>query len=76
MAIATLAAVVFSSCVSKKKYMELEEDYNNTRSNLQQTQMEKEQLEERLGNIEERVVDYNARINALRDESNSKARDE
>lgn len=67
-----LAAAMLTSCVSKKKYVELEEDYQNTRSNLQRTQMEKEQLEERLGAIEARVADYNAKINTLRDESDQK----
>ncbi|GHA31074.1 flagellar motor protein MotB [Salinimicrobium marinum] len=67
-----LAATMLTSCVSKKKYVALEDDYNSARSNLQQTQMEKEQLEERLGAIEERVADYNARINSLRDENNEK----
>ena len=67
-----LAAATLTSCVSKKKYVALEEDYNNTRSNLQQTQMENEQLEEKLGAIEERVADYNARINSLRNENNQR----
>lgn len=67
-----LAATMLTSCVSKKKYVALEDDYNSAQSNLQQTQMEKEQLEERLGAIEERVADYNARINSLRDENNQK----
>jgi chemotaxis protein MotB len=64
-----LAATVLTSCVSKKKYVALEEDYNNTRSNLQQTQVEKERLEERLNAIEQRVADYNARINSLTEDN-------
>ncbi len=70
--VTVLAAALLTSCVSKKKYVELEEDYQNTRSNLQRTQVEKEELEERLGAIEERVADYNARINTLRDENAQK----
>lgn len=70
--VTVLAAAMLTSCVSKKKYVALEEDYNNTRSNLQRTQMEKEQLEERLGAIEERVADYNARINSLRAENDER----
>lgn len=61
-----------SSCVSKKKYVALEEDYNDTRSNLQRTQVEKEELEERLGVIENRVADYNERINSLTEENEQK----
>lgn len=69
LAVTVLAGAMLTSCVSKKKYVALEEDYNESRSNLQEVQMEKEQLEERLGAIEERVADYNARINSLRDEN-------
>ena len=64
-----MAATVLTSCVSKKKYVALEEDYNNTRSNLQQTQVEKERLEDRLNAIEQRVADYNARINSLTEDN-------
>ena len=69
LSVTVLAATVLTSCVSKKKYVALEEDYNNTRSNLQQTQVEKERLEERLNAIEERVADYNARINSLTEDN-------
>ena len=72
LAVTVLAATMLTSCVSKKKYVALENDYNNTRSNLQQTQMEKEELEEKLSAIEERVADYNAKINTLRDENDEK----
>lgn len=70
--VTVLAATMLTSCVSKKKYVALEEDYNNTRSNLQQTQLEKEELEERLNAIEQRVADYNAKINSLTEESDQK----
>ena len=49
-------AVITSSCVSKKKYVELEDQYNNTRSNLVKTQMEKEEIEAKYAKIEERVA--------------------
>lgn len=67
-----MAATTLTSCVSKKKYVALEEDYNTTRSNLQQTQVEKEELERRLNAIEERVSDYNAKINSLTEENEQK----
>lgn len=70
--VTVLAASMLTSCVSKKKYVALEEDYNQTRSSLQKTQVEKEELEERLGAIEERVSDYNAKINSLKDENDQK----
>lgn len=59
-------AVLTSSCVSKKKYVELEQRYNDTRGNLQRTALEKEQLEAKFAKIESRVDDYNKKINSLR----------
>lgn len=54
-----------TSCVSKKKYIALEEQYNNTKGNLQKTTLEKEQLEAKFSKIEERVTSYNEKINSL-----------
>lgn len=62
-----LSAAMFTSCVSKKKYTELESELNDTRSNLQRTAMEKEEAESRLAAIESRVADYNARIASLQE---------
>ena len=70
--VTVVAATMLTSCVSKKKYVALEEDYNTTRSNLQQTQVEKEELEQRLNAIEQRVADYNAKINSLTEENDQK----
>lgn len=70
--VTVVAATMLTSCVSKKKYVALEEDYNNTRSNLQQTQVEKEELERQLDAIEARVSDYNAKINSLTEENDQK----
>lgn len=72
LAVTVLAATMFTSCVSKKKYTELETNYNNTRSELQQAQVENEELEGKLSAIEERVSDYNAKINSLKDENDQK----
>lgn len=72
LSVTILSAGLLTSCVSKKKYVELEENYNDTRSNLQKTQVEKEELEGKLNAIEERVADYNAKINTLKDESDQK----
>lgn len=71
-AVLILGAAFLTSCVSKKKYVTLEEDYNQTRSSLQKTQVEKEELESELNAIEQRVADYNSRINSLRDDSRNK----
>ena len=70
--VTVLSAGLLTSCVSKKKYVELEENYNDTRSSLQKTQVENEELEGKLNAIEERVADYNAKINSLKDESDKK----
>ncbi|XKX07262.1 OmpA family protein [Tenacibaculum maritimum] len=56
-----------TSCVSKKKYVALEENYNNTRGTLQKTTLEKEALEKKFAKIEKRVENYNKKINSLRD---------
>jgi len=57
--------VLTSSCVSKKKYVELEGQYNDTRSSLAKTQLEKEEIETKYAKIEERVANYNAKIQSL-----------
>ena len=53
------------SCVSKKKYVELEGQYNETRSTLTKTQVEKEEIEAKYAKIEERVASYNTKIQSL-----------
>ncbi len=58
-------AALLGSCVSKKKYVELEQDLSNTKGELQQTTLEKEELEAKFAKIEKRVVEYNSRINSL-----------
>ncbi len=66
-----LLALTMVSCVSKKKYVELEQKYNNTKGNLQKTTLEKEQLEAKFAKIEKRVDDYNQKINSLKDVNES-----
>ena len=58
-------AFLLTSCVSKKKYVELEGQYNDTRSTLAKTQLEKEEIEAKYAKIEERVTNYNAKIKSL-----------
>ena len=57
--------VLTSSCVSKKKYVELEGQYNSTRSSLAKTQLEKEEIESKYAKIDERVANDNAKIQSL-----------
>ncbi|WP_310992016.1 OmpA/MotB family protein [Aequorivita marina] len=64
-----------SSCVSKKKYVELENQYNDTRTTLAKTQLEKEEIEAKYAKIEDRVADYNSKIQSLTDSNNSRLQD-
>ena len=66
-----LLAVTMTSCVSKKKYVELEQKYNDTRGNLQKTTLEKEELEAKFAKIEQRVDNYNQKINSLKNVNES-----
>lgn len=56
-----------ASCVSKKKYTELQGELYSTQVELANTTTEKERLEEQFARIEARVAEYNAKINSLRD---------
>jgi len=65
-------SLMATSCVSKKKYVELENRYNDTRSTLTKTQMEKEEIEAKYAKIEDRVADYNSKIRSLSDSNNER----
>jgi chemotaxis protein MotB len=60
---------LLTSCVSKKKYVALEEQLSNTQTTLHRTAVEKQELERRFALIEQRVANYNERINSLRETS-------
>lgn len=62
------AVAIMSSCVSKKKYTELQNDHEQTRSELMQTRTEKEELESQINQIEMRVERYNSKIASLQTE--------
>lgn len=70
--VSLLSIGMLSSCVSKKKYVELEDQLSNTQSNLQRTTMEKEEAQRKLDAIEARVADYNAKINSLQETNNER----
>lgn len=61
-----LGAGLMVSCVSKKKYTELESNLFKTQTELATTSQEKAELEEKMTIIEGRVAEYNNRINSLR----------
>ena len=63
-----ITAVVLSSCVSKKKYMALEQENGEIKSQLSKTRVEKEDLEHKFAKIQARVDAYNAKINSLNED--------
>ena len=70
--ITVLAVVLMSSCVSKKKYVALQEENGQIKSELTKTTVEKEELEAKFAEIQERVEDYNTKISSLTEENNAR----
>lgn len=66
-----LSALVFASCVSKKKYVALETEKGQLLSELTKTRVEKEDLEAKFEAIQVRVDEYNKKINSLSDLNSS-----
>ncbi len=66
-----LVALTFS-CVSKKKYMALEQENGEIKSELQKTKVAKEDLEAKFDKIQSRVDAYNSKIASLKQENDSK----
>ncbi|MCO4822976.1 MAG: flagellar motor protein MotB [Flavobacteriaceae bacterium] len=64
-----VASATVISCVSKKKYVALETENSAIKSELQKTQVEKEDLEAKFSAIQARVDDYNTKISSLSDEN-------
>ena len=67
-----LSAILLSSCVSKKKYVALETENGQLKSELTKTRVENEELEAKFAKIQQRVDEYNNKINSLTEESNAK----
>ncbi|TCI85032.1 OmpA/MotB family protein [Tenacibaculum sp. M341] len=67
----SVSALIMSSCVSKKKYVALEKQYQDTKGNLQKTTLEKQELEAKFAKIEKRVENYNEKINSLKNYNSS-----
>ena len=67
-----IVIVLTTSCVSKKKYTALELDRDNLKGELHKTTIAKEELEGKFAEIERKVTAYNAKINALKEESDAK----
>ncbi|MFC4721887.1 flagellar motor protein MotB [Geojedonia litorea] len=63
--IVLLSAVFLSACVSKKKYVALEQENGQIKSELTKTRVEKEELEAKFDKIQARVDEYNSKISSL-----------
>lgn len=67
-----LLSFLIISCVSKKKYAALQSKYDNSQSELYKTNTEKQECEDKMAKVQERVSSYYAKINSLQDENESK----
>ncbi|MEC3905919.1 OmpA family protein [Tamlana sp. 2201CG12-4] len=67
-----LLSILTFSCVSKKKYLALQQENGEIKSELQKTRVAKEDLEAKFEKIQTRVDNYNKKIASLKDENNSK----
>lgn len=64
-----ITGIVTFSCVSKKKFVELEQAHNGTKSELVKSQVINEELNGKLTKIQERVDRFNEKINSLTEEA-------
>lgn len=69
--ILVLTSLVVMSCVSKKKYIALEQENGEIRSELQKEQVENEVLEAKFAEIQARINVYNSKINSLTEENDA-----
>ncbi|MEP3838381.1 MAG: OmpA family protein [Algibacter sp.] len=69
--IVLLIALTFS-CVSKKKYLALEQENGEIKSELLKTKVENEDLEAKFDKIQSRVEDYNTKLATLKQENDTK----
>ena len=66
-----LSGSVLTACVSKKKYVALETENGQIKSELTKTRVANEELEAKFDEIQKRVNQYNAKINSLTDLNSS-----
>lgn len=64
--------ISLSSCVSKKKYVALEDKYENAQSELYKKNAENEEYRNKLGQIQSQVDNYYAKINSLKEDNERK----
>ena len=72
LSVLVLTMVLLSACVSKKKYVALEQDRDQIKGELNKTAVAKEELEAKFAAIEAKVDAYNAKINALKADNDAK----
>ncbi len=63
-----VTTILMTACVSKKKYLALEQENGEIKSELTKTKVEKEELETKFAIIEARVDQYNTKIQSLNDD--------
>lgn len=66
--IVLVATMLLSSCVSKKKYVALEQENGELKSELTKTRVAKEDLEAKFAAIQARVDNYNQKIASLNED--------
>lgn len=69
--ILVLTGVFVMSCVSKKKYVALQQENGEIKSELTKTKVEKEDLEAKFAEIQARIDTYNSKINSLTEENDA-----
>ncbi|TXE12744.1 OmpA family protein [Seonamhaeicola algicola] len=67
-----LTATFTFSCVSKKKYVALQQENGEIKSELLKTRVAKEDLEAKFSKIQARVDEYNTKISSLKQENDTK----
>ncbi|WNH08863.1 flagellar motor protein MotB [Thalassobellus suaedae] len=67
-----LVTIFTISCVSKKKYVALQQENGEIKSELQKTKVAKEDLEAKFDKIQARVSVYNSKIATLKQENDTK----
>jgi len=66
-----LLSVLAFSCVSKKKFLALEQEKNELTSQLTKSQVANEELEDKFAKIQQRVDSYNAKITSLQEDKDT-----
>lgn len=67
-----IVAIAMTSCVSKKKYVELENKYNTTHGNLVRLKLENEKIQKHIDNYNKKLQSLEGINGKLQEESNSK----